>query len=264
MAQKNDFIWYELLTTDPDAAVKFYNAVVGWTITDSGMPGDRYDICNAGKRGVAGIMEMPEHLREIKVPPHWGGYIHVDDVDAMADKVKAAGGAIHRGPDDIPHVGRFAVAADPQGGTFTLFKPAPMRSETTAMPPHDAIGMVNWHELVTTEWPAAWNFYSGLFGWTKAESIDMGPNGTYEMFSTNDLPSTGAMMNAPEAMRPHMRGPFWTYYFVVDEINAAKGRVEAEGGAVTMGPHQVPGGSWILHGTDPQGAHFALVATPQP
>jgi uncharacterized protein len=27
-----------------------------------------------------------------------------------------------------------------------------------------------------------------------------------------------------------------------------------------MGPHEVPGGSWIMQGVDPQGAMFALVA----
>jgi len=27
-----------------------------------------------------------------------------------------------------------------------------------------------------------------------------------------------------------------------------------------MGPHEVPGGQWIVQCTDPQGAHFALVA----
>lgn len=263
MTTKNDFIWYELLTTDADATIKFYGDVVGWKIEDSGMPGGRYDICKTGPRGIAGIMQMPQHLQDIHVPPHWGGFIHVGDVDATAEAIKAAGGAIYRGPENIPHVGRFAVAADPQGGTFTVFRPEPMEGDMPPASAPGAIGTVSWHELVTTDWPAAWSFYEQLFGWTKSESMDMGPMGTYEIFSTNDLPQTGAMMNAPEEMRPYMRGPFWTFYFVVDDINAAKGRVEAAGGNVTMGPHQVPGDSWILQGTDPQGARFALVAPTQ-
>ena len=28
-----------------------------------------------------------------------------------------------------------------------------------------------------------------------------------------------------------------------------------------MGPMEVPGGSWVLQGIDPQGAIFALIAT---
>jgi predicted enzyme related to lactoylglutathione lyase len=37
-------------------------------------------------------------------------------------------------------------------------------------------------------------------------------------------------------------------------------RVKAHGGQVVMGPHEVPGGSWIVQGLDPQGAGFALVS----
>ena len=237
--------------------------MVGWKIAGAGMPGGRYDICNVGARGVAGIMKMPPNLREMNVKPHWGGYIQVDDADAMAEKVKATGGAIYRGPDDIPYVGRFAVAADPQGGTFTLFTPSPAEYEMPPMPARDATGMISWHELVTTDWPAAWSFYSAHFGWTKSESLDMGPMGTYEIFSTSDLPQTGGMMNAPNEMRAHMQDAFWTHYFVVDDINDAKARVQAAGGTVEMGPHEVPGGSWILQGTDPQGARFALMTVPR-
>ena len=54
--------------------------------------------------------------------PAWMGYIAVDDVKAYADKVKAAGGAIHREPTEIPNVGTFAVASDPHGAGFLLFK----------------------------------------------------------------------------------------------------------------------------------------------
>lgn len=52
--------------------------------------------------------------------------------------------------------------------------------------------------------------------------------------------------------------PFWLYYFNVDDIDAAAARVTAAGGQVLMGPHEVPGGSWILQALDPQGGMFAL------
>jgi predicted enzyme related to lactoylglutathione lyase len=55
--------------------------------------------------------------------------------------------------------------------------------------------------------------------------------------------------------------PFWGYYFNVSAIDAAAERVKAAGGAIMMGPHEVPGGQWILQCTDPQGACFALVAS---
>ena len=52
--------------------------------------------------------------------------------------------------------------------------------------------------------------------------------------------------------------PHWAFYFSVDDIDAAAARIVAGGGTVIDGPHQVPGDSWIVTATDPQGGHFAL------
>ena len=49
-------------------------------------------------------------------------------------------------------------------------------------------------------------------------------------------------------------------FLVVSGIDAALDRVKSAGGQVIHGPMQVPGGSWIINGVDPQGALFALVA----
>ena len=57
-----------------------------------------------------------------RAPRHGARDIAADDVDQFADKVKKAGGKVHRAPADIPNVGRFAVVADPQGAVFMLFK----------------------------------------------------------------------------------------------------------------------------------------------
>ena len=53
--------------------------------------------------------------------------------------------------------------------------------------------------------------------------------------------------------------PFWLHYFTVDAIDAAADRVTGQGGRVLHGPHEVPGGSWIIQCQDPQDAMFALV-----
>jgi hypothetical protein len=246
------FVWYELLTSDTDAAEAFYKTVNGWTAQDSGLPGGKYTIVSAGGVGVGGIMVVPEEARQHGVPPAWFGYVHVDDVDAGVEDVKDAGGSVHRGPDDIPGVGRFAVVADPQGAVFNLFKSGggPDRPKVAAGTP----GHVGWHELHATDRESAFAFYADLFDWTKGEAHDMGPMGVYQLFSTGDAPD-GGMMNRMQGTP----GPFWLYYFNVDAIDAAVERVKGAGGVVMQGPHQVPGGSWIAQCTDPQGAMFALV-----
>ncbi|MBV9567315.1 MAG: VOC family protein [Hyphomicrobiales bacterium] len=249
------FVWYELMTTDPKAAEDFYRAVVGWDAKDAGMPDMSYTILSAGETPVGGLMKIPQEAASHGARPAWGGYIAADDVDRHADKMKKAGGAIHRAPADIPNVGRFAVVADPQGAVFMLFK----GMEGAAPPPPlepNATGNVGWRELHAGEWKGAFDFYSGLFGWTKGEAIDMGPGGTYQLFVIGEAPAGGMLSKQPN--EPH---PYWLYYFNVKGINAASKRVKDNKGEVLNGPHQVPGGSWIIHCRDPQGAMFALVST---
>jgi predicted enzyme related to lactoylglutathione lyase len=245
--KQGDFVWYELATTDLDAAQRFYEHVTAaWSIAPMGMPGMDYRIANVGERGVGGLMPiLPEMQGQ---PPSWRGYIGVDDVDAMAKRVKGAGGAVPYGPDDIPQVGRFAVCTDPQGAMFMIFKgagepPADLSPETP--------GAVGWHELYTSDWQAAWSFYSGLFGWEKAIAVDMGGAGTYQTFNINGR-HAGGMMNVPG------EAPAWVFYITVDDIKAATKRISDSGAAILNGPMEVPGGSWIVQARDPQGAAFAF------
>ncbi|MDR3520835.1 MAG: VOC family protein [Acidocella sp.] len=246
------FFWYDLMTTDIAAARKFYGEVVGWTAQDSGVSGENYTLFMADGHGRAGLMTIPPDAAQMGVPPCWTGYIHVDDVGAMAAKIVAEGGKIHRDTVEIPNVIRFAVMADPQGAGFIIATPLSM--DAPPLPAPGAPGTVGWHELYAADWPAAFAFYEKLFGWTKADAIDMGPMGTYQLFCTGG-PAVGGMCN-----KGPMPAPSWGYYFNVPQIDSAMQRVTASGGVIMMGPQQVPGGSWIMHGKDPQGADFKLVA----
>lgn len=53
----------------------------------------------------------------------------------------------------------------------------------------------------------------------------------------------------------------WSFYFNVDSIKAASGRLKSGGGKVTNGPHQVPGCGWAIQAQDPQGAMFSLFSS---
>ena len=246
------FFWYELMTSDTDAATAFYADVVGWkpqAFDDTGA----YTVLNVGGHGIGGIMALPADAPGL--PPCWVGYIHSADVDADAEKVRLAGGAIHKPPADIPMVGRFAVLADPGGAMFLMLQPA----SSGEMPPlaNEITGNVGWRELYAADGQQAVDFYGGLFGWQQVDAMDMGPMGQYRLCAMDDSGlAIGAMMNKPE----QVPRPAWAFYFNVPAIDAAVEKVTAGGGQVIMGPHQVPGGSWIINALDPQGAHFALVA----
>ena len=138
------FIWYDQMSNDLPGAEKFYAKVVGWTLAPNTMNAQRYTLLQAGETMVGGLMPIPEDAAKMGVRPAWMGYIAVDDVKAYADKVKAAGGAIHRPPTEIPSVGTFAIAGDPSGAGFLLFKgnmdQAPEQDPTKP-------GHIGWHEL---------------------------------------------------------------------------------------------------------------------
>jgi predicted enzyme related to lactoylglutathione lyase len=248
------FVWYDVMTSDTKAAESFYHSVIGWDAKDSGMADRSYTLLSMGPTIVGGLMPIPKDASKAGVGPAWMGYIGVDDVDVYAKRVKAAGGAIHRGPEDIPGVGRFAVAGDPHGAGFMLFRGSSDQVVTPA--PAGTPGHVGWRELHAGDREGAFAFYSYLFGWTKGEAVDMGPMGVYQTFAIHGAQAGGMMTKTPQTP-----APFWLYYFNVEAVDSAVARVKDGGGQILFGPQQVPGGSWIVQCLDPQGAMFAVVGS---
>lgn len=248
-------IWYELITGDPDAAGAFYQTVIGWQ--DGGCPGgtaeapgDYHVWLAPDGQGVAGMLKTPEGAPP---EPNWFSYIGVDDVDAAAGKIAAAGGNIQMPPTTIEGVGRLAMVTDPQGVAFYVMKGASPEASTSFK--RMAPGHGEWNELQTSDDQAALAFYGDQFGWTKDGAMPMGPMGDYS-FLSHDGGMIGAVMKVQGDDRPH-----WNYFFRVGGIDDARDRIEANGGAVVEGPHQVPGGDWVIYAKDPQGARFGVVGS---
>ncbi len=246
------FVWYELMSSDVAAAKAFYASVVGWNTQDMPMPGMTYTLLWVGDIQIGGMMKLPKEASDAGMRPCWVGYVGVDDADGAAAKVKRLGGKIIGAPTDIPNVGRFAVVSDPQGAAFNLFKPSQPGERVVSREP----GHIGWHELHTNDWPKAFEFYQAMFGWLKGDGMDMGPMGTYQLFTIGGT-AVGAMFNSPAAQTAR----FWLYYFNVGDIDAAAKRVSDGGGKIMHGPQQVPGGGWIVQAADPQGAAFALLGS---
>jgi predicted enzyme related to lactoylglutathione lyase len=112
------FTWNELMTSDVAGAQKFYGKLLGWQFRDMDMGNMIYSVVNAGGQDAGGIMAVPPDAKGM--PPCWGTYVAVDNVDAVADRVKGLGGTVLMPPTDIPSVGRFALIQDPQGARISL------------------------------------------------------------------------------------------------------------------------------------------------
>ena len=54
------------------------------------------------------------------------------------------------------------------------------------------------------------------------------------------------------------QGDFVWYEYAANDLDAAATRIADAGATIQMGPHEVPGGAWIVMAVDPQGAPFAV------
>lgn len=246
------FVWYELMTTDPKAAVEFYTKVTGWGTSQWDGMDTPYTMWMNGEMPIGGVQNLPEPARQAGAPPHWMGYVAVADVDAKTVEAAGKGATTVVPPMSIPTVGRFSVIADPAGGAMLALFTA--EGAWTGHDDAPRVGEFSWHELAAGDGSRAFEFYSSLVGWEKGRDFDMGPMGTYRIYRRPGGHELGGMMTKPKEMPVSC----WLYYVRVKDLNQALEAVKAGGGRVIHGPMEVPGGDMIAQCTDPQGAMFAL------
>jgi len=244
-----NFVWHELMTSDKQSGADFFAKVAGWGT--QGTPVDpNYRLFTRGGQPVAGLMDIPPDAKAMGAKPSWVTYIGTPDVDDLVRQAESLGAKIFREPTDIPTIGRFAVIQDPQGAVFMGFTPAPMEGDMR--PPKPAFV---WHELLTTDVDAAFDFYHRLFGWVKTDSMTMEPIGIYQMYGLEAGQSMGGIFKLPAGMQAP---PHWLPYIGVADARKVAPITEGMGGTVTLPPMQVPDGGWITNGMDLQGAAFAV------
>ncbi len=248
------FVWFDLMTKDPAGAKTFYSELLGWTTQAWESDQGEYTIWNNDGAGLGGVMQLPAEAAEAGTPSHWLGYIATPDTDASVARALELGAAVAVPAQDIPNIGRFAILTDPQGAHFALYTHA---SEAEAPPESTPIGRFSWHELITTDYAAACDFYCQLCGWKKGEEMDMGEAGLYQMYGLGGAPMGGIYNKPAQAPGP----PSWLYYVRVADVKGAAERVQELGGTILNGPMEVPGGDWIVQCLDPHGAAFAMHQT---
>ena len=242
------YVWYELTTPDVDAAKKFYPRFTGWGTQRFD---DDYTMWTTGGRPIGGLAHLSDDRRQQGVPPNWLAYVESDNVDATAAKAASLGGRVVHGPEDIPGGGRYVVLEDPQGATFGALKPG---NPGGAWDGTAVVGRFSWHELMTTDYVAAFQFYRDLFGWEKTSEMDMGGGQNYFMYGKGEK-MYGGMYNRFGDMAS--MNPFWLVYIHVKDVGTAVTAATKAGGVVQRPQMDIPGGSIAILG-DPQGAGFAL------
>ena len=185
--------------------------------------------------------------------PRWTGYVGVDDVDAAVDRLKQLGGAVYVRPTDVSNISRFSVVADPQMAALALVKGLkPGEAQSAGL---GATGSVGWHELFAADWEKAFAFYGELFGWAESRQ----PMSVRWRHVSGVLRRRG---RRSAACLPSLRPCPFPSGFTISTSTTSRRRRSAwkwMAAKSCIGPTAVPGGAWIVHCTDPQGALFALL-----
>ncbi len=112
--------WYELATTDPESASDFYTKVLGVEVGPDPDTPFEYHLVKVAGNPAAGILKIGEDWGP--VPPNWGIYIGVEDVDATVSRAQELGGSVIVEPSDIADFARFSVLRDAEGAVFSVIK----------------------------------------------------------------------------------------------------------------------------------------------
>jgi hypothetical protein len=240
------FVWHELMVPDAAKAHEFYGRVVGWK-TQAFEHDPNYQMFAASTGPLGGSVAHADG------PPHWLPFLGTTDIEATVRQATGLGAIVVTQISSIPNGGRWARLTDPQGAAFAIYQ-STMKPGRENPPKR---GEFSWHELMTTDYKAAFEFYSAVFGWEMTSEMDMGPGlGIYFMFGRNGVPLGGMFNQTPEMPG----GPAWTGYIRVKDVNKALKKAKAGGATLINGPMEVPGGDWIAQFIDPQGAMFAVHA----
>ena len=241
------FTWHELMTSDPNAAGKFYGELFGWKTQEMDMgPGGKYTLFLKQEDRVGGMMKAPMP----GMPSFWLTYVGVEDVDASVKQINELGGKTVAPPTTVPDMLRFAVVQDPQGAHFGILRGvAAMADDTPKIP--TGPGTFTWDELHTSDKQAAAKFYGKVFGWTGKVGEGDPMEYWHWMHGGKDI---GGMMKLQMPNVP----PNWLAYIAVADVAASTKRARDLGGKVLMEPMDIPKTGVFSVLQDPTGAAFAL------
>lgn len=252
-----EFSWVDLATTDAAAAKRFYGGLLGWQFTDmSPSPDMTYTDCRVKDASVAGLYTMSKDMLSKGLSPRWLPYINVRSADEIAKRAAHNGGKVLQGPFDVFDVGRTATMQDPTGAHVAVWEAKK----------HIGAGLINepggfcWNELTTPDVDAAGKFYRATFDWS-ADSMDMGPAGTYTIFKAGTTQIGGMMARPPEMKNVP---PYWLTYFAVADCDAAAATTAKLGGTVLRPPDDIPNVGRFAVCRDGQGAAFAVIKLEMP
>ncbi|MGW2545459.1 VOC family protein [Kitasatospora sp. NPDC001574] len=244
--------WVDLMASDQQAALDFYRDLFGWQGEVGPPEFGGYSVCSLNGRPVAGIMGRSAPEGQPLPPVGWTTYLASDDVEATGRAITEAGGTIVYPTMEVGDTGRMLVAGDPTGAVFGVWQKLEFIGAGVVNEP----GALVWNELNTTDTEASGRFYQQALG-LRPGTIQ----GMEGFYSLNVGGHTVGGMQPVAGYLPPGTPPHWMTYFSVDDTDSTVDALVKAGGTVIQPPFDMQAGRMAVV-QDPQGAAFAVTATP--
>jgi predicted enzyme related to lactoylglutathione lyase len=244
--------WTDVTSTDLPRAVEFYRGLFGWDADVATEPeAGGYTMFKLdGKNVAAGSPPMGDAAAS-----YWTTYIASDDVDATAEKIRAAGGAVMMDPFDVFDAGRMTIASDPTGATFGVWQADQHIGAQLANDP----GTMNWNECQTRDVAAAAAFYEAVFGVEVKAFPTAEGRPPYHVIQVDGRGVAGIFgLDENMAEVP----PNWSTVFAVADHDATIAKAQELGGTVLMQGMDLPDIGRLGVIKDPTGAVFQVLQPP--
>ena len=236
--------WFDLFSSDPDAAASFYANVLGWAIESGGPESGGYKMCILGDRPVAGIMGQSAD----GVASTWTPYLRSSDLTSTLAAVAQAGGSTIVGPMDVLDLGHLAVVLDVTGASIGVWEPSTFEGAGRVGEP----GAYLWAELTTSSLDRSTAFFEEVFGLQATE--ESATSSDARQFTKGGHPIIGMVAHEPG----DGEADGWTLTFMVSDLEDTLVRAVTGGGFLGGPIVELPVGRHATV-TDPTGAMFGLL-----
>jgi predicted enzyme related to lactoylglutathione lyase len=240
-----EFIWHDLITSNPSAAEKFYPAVFGWTMTAAADNSYSIKLNNVE----IGNMYLWPAKEPQKVQAEWISAIASKNSTSTEKQITKMGGTVLIPAKYIKGKGTQGVYRDAQGAVFAVLQSE--NNISTDAPVND--GDFFWQDLFTLDTTSASDYYQKLFGY-EADQVEISENLSRVMLSTAGYARAG-IAKMPELVKK----PVWLPYILVEDVAGTVKKAVANGGKAVVEPQTslLDGNLAVI--ADPQGAVIGLI-----
>ncbi len=213
---RNEFIWADLSSYQPQKIKHFYEAIFDWKYYES----YNYLTAYKGNKEVVGLYETPPKFQVMKMPSFWMSYIQVSDVQETVKKARELGGIIELTDLENP-IGGMALIRDALGAGFTVYEGNYLRARTKSEP-----STLIDNELQVSDLQKAAKFYEQLFDW----SYRWNDNASLDVHCR----ASGNYIAKMNELNNFVKGKYeyWVCTFGVSDLKASISKIRERGGRI--------------------------------